>query len=197
RGVVRLPGVSLYAHYRTHVDKYPPAVFHHDPRRRFGKVEYRLEVYLQHIIPLVLGHAEQQAIFGDARIVDNDVERSELRYDIVNQLLSCIEFGSIRTIALYFGAIGLKFLLQCIAFFDVGQVGECHVLSLLGNVLGYGAADAFRGTGHACGLSFKYFHNSSLFLCSGFRGMLSYILNLYAKLVISLLPLKNTEAADT
>src|SRR5690606_40222970 len=81
RGIVRLPGVSLYAHYRTHVDKYPPAVFHHDPRRRFGNVEYRLEVYLQHIIPLVLGHAEQQAIFGDARIVDNDVERSELRYD--------------------------------------------------------------------------------------------------------------------
>ena len=52
---------------------------HHRARRRLGAEEAALEVHGEHVIPLRLGQLEERGAREDARVVDEDVGRAQLR----------------------------------------------------------------------------------------------------------------------
>ena len=76
RGVVRLPRVAHHAGSQTDVDDPPEAVLHHRPGRSTNGHEGRREVGRDHLVPLVIRHAEGEVVLGDAGVVDENVEPS-------------------------------------------------------------------------------------------------------------------------
>ena len=74
RGVVRLAPVAVDADDRGDVDDRSGALLHHRPRHRPAGVEDRREVGVDHGAPVVVAHPGEQAVAGQARVVDEDVE---------------------------------------------------------------------------------------------------------------------------
>ena len=56
----------------------PIAAAHHRMRQLAGQPEHRGQVDLQHRVPVGVRHAHEQAVLGDAGIVDEDVDAFEL-----------------------------------------------------------------------------------------------------------------------
>lgn len=59
------------------------------------EVEGTLEVDVDDGIPLLLSHFQHQSIFGDAGVVDKNVDMSEVLVNLVDKSLCLSEVGSI------------------------------------------------------------------------------------------------------
>ena len=59
------------------------------------KVEGRLEVDSNHGVPLLLSHAEHEAVLGDAGVVYQDVDRTEVLLYFVYHLGSLFKVGCV------------------------------------------------------------------------------------------------------
>ena len=103
------------------------------------EVKGRLQVDGNHGIPLLLRHAQHQAVLGDAGIVDEDVDAAKLFLHLLHHFLRLSEVSGIRGIALGLHALGGNLLL---GFFIDFEVGECHVGSFLGKL----QCDSFSDT---------------------------------------------------
>src|ERR1035437_2575870 len=71
--VIALSGVAYEADHRSNVNDAPRALLEQAAAECLGEEERALEVDVQHGIPVRLAHAHEQAVLGDAGIVDQDV----------------------------------------------------------------------------------------------------------------------------
>ena len=76
--VVRLTPVSVDADDRGDVHDRPGPTLHHPARRRATRVEARREVRVDHGVPVLVRHADEQPVPRHAGVVHEDVEIARL-----------------------------------------------------------------------------------------------------------------------
>ena len=74
------------------------------------EVERRLEVDVEHSVPLLLGHAEHESVLGDTGIVDEHIDRTEVLLYLNNKKNSIKKVDSISGISLTLNSNGLNLL---------------------------------------------------------------------------------------
>ena len=114
------------------------------------EVECRLEVHVQHCIPLLLAHAQHQTVLGDTGVVDQHVDRTEILLYLLNHSLSLSKVGSITCVCLTLHSHRLDFLassLQSGCHIVVEyEVCKCNVSSFLSKFHGNGLTDTTCST---------------------------------------------------
>ena len=70
----------------------PGAALHHPASRRAARVEDAAEVRREDVVPILVGHAREQAVAGHARVVDEDVQLPGL----LDQLFRLAAVGDVR-----------------------------------------------------------------------------------------------------
>ncbi len=146
--VVGLTGVAAHTHHRTEADDAASALAAHDRRHRLGEVEHRLEVYIDHRVPLFFGHAEQKPVFGDAGVVDQHVDASEILCYGSHHFRGVFGVGGVRGVAFGLYAHAFQFLHQRLHVLVVTQVGESDVGTFGGEAQRNGLSDAARRAGN-------------------------------------------------
>ena len=104
------------------------------------------------------------AVLGDAGVVDENVDATEVLDNLCHNFLGLVEVGGVGGIALALHAEGGDFGLGGLAVFVYYEVGECDIGTLLREAQSDGATDAACGAGDEGGFSFEKFH----FLLDGF-----------------------------
>ena len=65
-----MPGIAHQAHDRAHVDDAAAALAHKGLGERTRRVKRSFKIDIEHAIEGVIAHAHEQAIAGDASVVD-------------------------------------------------------------------------------------------------------------------------------
>ena len=86
-GVVRLAGVADQADDRGDVDDARVLGFHQHAHEAFHGVEGTLEIGVEHGVPVLFLHAHEQAVAGDAGVVDEDVHGAHFIGDFFGEFL--------------------------------------------------------------------------------------------------------------
>ena len=94
--VVRLARRTEEADHRGEVDDAPPAGLHHAGRHPMGDAVGAVEVGVEHPPPLVGAHAEEQAVVGDARAVDEDGDGTEPVLDGADAAVHRVDVGDVE-----------------------------------------------------------------------------------------------------
>src|SRR5882672_1646398 len=85
RGIIDLPCVAARGDHGRDVDDAPGARLHHAAQHGLGEAEHRLEVGVDHRVPLGFLHAHGEVVLRDPRVVDEDRHRAvvllEIRHD--------------------------------------------------------------------------------------------------------------------
>ena len=136
---------------RSHVDDATATLPHHDGNAGMDKVESRLQVDGNDCVPLLFGHAEHQSVLGDAGIVDQNVNTSELLLHGLDHVFGLCKICSIRSIAFGLHSFGGNFLL---CFFVYCEVGECNVGTFLSKSQRDSLSDTACSTSDECCLTF-------------------------------------------
>ena len=76
RYVIRLAGIAGFAHDRRDVDDAAPALLHHALHHLLNREKRAGEVGREHRVPIVLLHAQRQAVLGYGGVVHQDVDRA-------------------------------------------------------------------------------------------------------------------------
>jgi hypothetical protein len=79
--VVGLPELALLAIHRGDVDDAAPALLEHVVDDLLGDVEQAVEIRLDDLVPLLVGHLAEQAVARDAGVVDQHVRGTVLGPD--------------------------------------------------------------------------------------------------------------------
>ena len=106
------------------------------------------------MVELLLGHALDGGVIGDAGVVDQDVHRSEVGEHFLDEVLRLLVVGHVGGVAFGFHAQGLQLCLYGDHLVVACAAAESHVAALLGEPYSNGVTDATGGTGHDCGLIF-------------------------------------------
>jgi hypothetical protein len=81
RRIVGLAESAFLAVYGGHVDDAAPAALGHAVDHVLGHVEDAVEIGLGHGVPRRLVHFAESHVAGDARVVDEDIDRSRFGHD--------------------------------------------------------------------------------------------------------------------
>ena len=81
-------------------------------------------------LKLCFAHAHHQAVFGDAGIIDQNVDAAEILHDLVDHFVRIFKVGGVRGVSFGFYAQGVQLLLRLLAVFVDRQIGERDVGSL-------------------------------------------------------------------
>ena len=76
-GIVGLTGIAPQAHHAGEIDNAAVALLHHGAVGGLHAEKGALEVGVHHGVELLLLHLEGQLVFGDARVIDQDVQGTE------------------------------------------------------------------------------------------------------------------------
>ena len=106
------------------------------------EIERGLEVDVEHGIPLLLAHPEHEPVLCDPRVVDQDVDPSEFRHDLLHDLVGLLEIGGIGCISLHLVAECAYFPDRSFGRFVDDKVGERHVGTFRCEFQGNGLADS-------------------------------------------------------
>ena len=154
--VVGLVVVARDAHHRADVDYGAVSLAPHGGLYGLGHAEDAFEVGVHHAVELLLCHAFDGAVVGDACVVDEDVDLAEVGEDLLDEGLGGVVVGHVGGVAFGFHAEGGELLLHGDHLLVACASAESHVAALFGEPHGYGVADAACGTGDYGGLVLKY-----------------------------------------
>ena len=118
------------------------------------EVERTLHIDVDDGIPLGLAHAHDQAVFGDAGVVHQDVDAAEIGYNLLYHGLGSLEVGGVGGIGAHLHAEGFQLFHRLLGGFVDDQVRKGDVGALGGIFKGDGFADAPGGTRNEGHLSF-------------------------------------------
>src|SRR5262249_2258985 len=82
RRVVRLPHLPLLAVDRGDVDDAAELAAAHALNNRAAHVEQRIEVGVDHCVPLLRAHTVEHGVAGDAGVIDEDFDGADVRLDL-------------------------------------------------------------------------------------------------------------------
>ena len=83
--VVRLPRIPVDPDDTRHVDDRPAPPLEHPARHRAARVEDAAQVRLDHPVPVLVAHADDECVPCDAGVVDENVDRAELALDTLDE----------------------------------------------------------------------------------------------------------------
>ena len=69
-GVIGLAGLAFLTVYRGDLNDAAPAALDHVANHLLGDVEHRIEVGVDHRIPIVAGHFQEHPVTGNTGVVD-------------------------------------------------------------------------------------------------------------------------------
>ena len=153
--IVALSGIAADTHHGRHIDNRTAALARHDRRNGVNEVESRFQIDVQHGVPLRFAHAHHQAVFGDAGIIDQNVDAAEILHDLVDHFVRIFKVGGVRSVSFGFYAQGVQLLLRLLAVFVDRQIGERDVGSLFCKLNGDRFADAPGCAGYDGHFSFE------------------------------------------
>src|SRR5690606_37602436 len=149
--VVGLPGLAGGADDRGEEDDAAEAGPHHRLHGPAGGAERAGEVRVEHVGEVVVGHAQDEAVAGDARVGDEDLDRAELGLDLGERV---VDLGGVAHVA------GDAEQARVVGW--GGAVGDGHLVARVGEGAGGGEPDApvaagdeddaSVGGGHGCHL---------------------------------------------
>src|SRR5690606_28390572 len=145
-GVVGLAGVAHHAGGAADVDDAAEAALHHGPGGSAAGDEGALEVHADDLVELLIAHAHQQVVAGDAGVVDEDVEPAVLGGDLFDRRAEGGAVADINGRDTRGSSCGLDGGLEVVER-GFGAADEHHVAAIRGETLGDAAADAAAGSG--------------------------------------------------
>ena len=111
------------------------------------EVEGRLEVDVDHQVPLLLGHTHHQAVARDACVIDQHVDTAEVSEHLLDQLVGVIEVSRVGGIGLSLDAEPLELLDEGLYGLVYLEVSDDDIGALLGVLQCYGTTDTTTGPG--------------------------------------------------
>ena len=93
--VVGLAGIAGDADHRGDVDDAAEAAAHHRMGELAGQPEHRPQIDVDHRVEILVRHAHEQPVLGDAGIVDEDVDAFELGLGLLAERLDLGGAGQI------------------------------------------------------------------------------------------------------
>ena len=85
--VVGLSGIAVHADYAGHVDDGTTALTHHNGDASVSEVEGGFEIDVDDGVPLRFCHAEHEAVFRDAGVVDQNIDLTEIFVHLFDEWL--------------------------------------------------------------------------------------------------------------
>src|SRR5690606_23588258 len=146
--VVGLAGVAAQRHHRAEVHHAPEARAQHAAQGGLGEVEGAREVGVDDRLPVVVLHAQHQAVAGDAGVVDEHVEAPEALDHALDQRLAGGGVGDVGAEGGGLPAGGLDGLHDLLGGAGRGDVVHRHAVALPAEALRHGAAEAAAGARH-------------------------------------------------
>ncbi len=95
RGVVGLADVARLADEGAHVDDLAPTLLRHVRQDRVHRVEGAVEVYLDHLVPVLHRELLERAVYVYAGVVDKDVYAPVLLYRLIYEPLGLLRVRDI------------------------------------------------------------------------------------------------------
>ena len=140
--IVALTRIAVEANDRADVDDRAGTLLHHHGGKGLGVVEDRTEVDLKDEIPVLDTHAEDELVFGDTSIVDEDVEASVVVGNPLGDIHSLGVVGSIAGEEVGTDTLGTEFGEEGLAVLVLLEVSEDDVGTFLGEEEGMAASNA-------------------------------------------------------
>src|SRR5215207_2109550 len=159
--IVRLAGLALLAVDRGDGDDAAELAFAHAVPDRVRHVEDAVEVGVDHLAPLDGRHPVEHRVAGDAGVVDQDIDRAEVRLHLLDAGRAGLVVGD-RPLVDRDAGLGLELVRRIVI---AGVVRGDRVARRLQRLRDRGA-DAARAAGDECDAC----HVSSLPSCSGSLG---------------------------
>jgi len=94
-GVVGLPGVAPQRHHTAQIDNAAPALAHHAAGGLLTAEKCTLQVCVQHGVKVGFGHAQDEIIPGDARVVYKDIHPAKGVHCLLKQRFAALGSGDI------------------------------------------------------------------------------------------------------
>src|SRR5690606_37283839 len=141
RGVVGLAVLALVSVDRRDLDDAAPLARAHALDHRAGHVVDRVEVGVDDLGPLLRGHLVERGVAGDAGVVDQDIDRTELVLDPAYQRLGAFRRAHVALHQGHLEAVGLHLPPPGVGLFLVAVVGG-HLVPQAGQSLADRGPDA-------------------------------------------------------
>ena len=145
----------MYTYDRSHVDDVSATPAHHDGQTGVNEVERRFQVDGDDGIPLCFAHAQHQAVFRDACVVDEDIHTAEVLHNLFDHLMRFVKVRRIRGISFHFHAQGRDFFFRRLCVLVDRQIGKCNVCSFRSKFQGNRFSDTSCSACHQGCLSFQ------------------------------------------
>ena len=128
------------------------------------EIESRLEIDIDDIIPLLLGHPQEQCVFGNASVIDQNIYLSEVFHDLFHHLVGLFKVGSITGVSATDDPFGFNRLTCLFHLVVEHEVGKRYLAALFRQAKRNRLADAACGTRYKGCLVFRQLLHSRLFL---------------------------------
>src|SRR5713101_5464362 len=151
-GVVDLAILAALAVDRTDIDDTAEAALVHALPHRLGHVEAGAEIGVDHGVPHVARQLAHGRITGDAGVVHQHFDRTEIALDLADDRLTG---GEIADVELVDGDAGLR--LELLRRVIVAGVGGRHLVAFVLQHARNSGADAARSARHDCNTSRHFF----------------------------------------
>ena len=147
-GVVRLPRVAVQPHDRRERDDRTCALAHHDRCNGMGEIERRLEVDMQDLVPLLLGHAQQEGVARDTRVVHHDVYAStKVREHLLHHRVRSLKVRRVAEVGFGLHAQRQRFGNHLLGRLGGDDIGNRDIAALLSKEQGNLPPDTACSTG--------------------------------------------------
>jgi hypothetical protein len=105
-GVIDLAVLAGLAVDRADIDDAAELPLLHPLEHRLGHVEAAAEIDVDHLVPHLAGHPLHRRVAGDSGIVDEDVDRPQLRLDLAAAFEAGVEIADVPFVGLDSGPRG-------------------------------------------------------------------------------------------
>src|ERR1035437_7729209 len=147
--VIALAGVADKTDHRGDVDNPARTLLEKTAYQRFGEKERALQIDVQHGVPVRLAHAHEQAVFGNARVVDQDVHLARGGQDLLRGGFDAGGIGYIRGKGPGLASESLNLLHRLSAELQL-QIHTGNIRACGSEFQGNGLADTTAGARHNC-----------------------------------------------
>src|SRR5688572_17871729 len=153
-GVIGLAGVAHQSHHRGDVDDAAALLLEQGARGGAAAVERALEVRVEHLVPLQVGHAQEKAVARDSRVVDEDIETRHALQHGIERGLNLRLVGDVGDERLGLAALGAHLGTRRLGALEIpGDDGDLRPVP--GQRVDDGAADPGRAAGDDRDLAFE------------------------------------------
>ena len=110
------------------------------------EIESRFQIYVDDSVPLSFAHTHHQAVFGNSGVVDKNIYRAKVFFNLIDHLFGLFKVGGIRGITFYLDTQSSNLGFGCFAVFVDYQIGKSNICTFLCEFHGHGFSYTAGGT---------------------------------------------------